>query len=116
MSVVEIRQLTDFIISQYNCIDYKKLTSYYADFQKMLLAIHSNTGSEYQVKEVITPGSDTIYQRLSTTLRTFKGYSNITEVLVLPEQEKLQLAWFLSAETGASPHEIAKFLQFPLKQ
>ena len=116
MSIKEIRQLTDFIITQYNCIDYLKLSSYYDNFQMMLLAIHSNTGSEYQVKEVIVPGSDTIYLRLSATLRTINGYSDITKVLALPEQEKLQLAWILSAETGASPHEIAKFLHLPFTQ
>lgn len=116
MGIKEIRQLTDYIISQYNCIDYTSLSSYYDDFNRMLIAIHSNTGSEYQVKEVIMPGSDTVYHKLSNTLRTIKGYSDITKVLALPEQEKQQLAWLLSAETGASPHEIAKFLQFPLKQ
>ena len=110
----EIRQLTDFIISQYNCIDYNRLTSFYDSFNKMLLAIHSNTGSEYQVKEIIFPGSDTIYHRLSSTLRTIRGCSDITSVLALPEQDKRQLAWLLAAETGASPYEIAKFLQFPL--
>ena len=51
LSFSEIKQLTDYTVSSYNCIDYHSLGSYYEDFQTMLTAIHSNTGSEYDIKE-----------------------------------------------------------------
>lgn len=114
MSIVEIRQLTDFIISQYNCIDYRELTSYYADFQKMLLAIHSNTGSEYDIKEKVSTDSDAIFKKMVSIIRRMTSYPDMTEVLSLPDLEKRRLAWLLSAETGASPYQIAKFLHLCL--
>ena len=47
----ERSQLVDYIISVYNCIDYHFLTGCYGSYQDMLLAVNSNTGSEYDIKE-----------------------------------------------------------------
>ena len=114
LSSEEILQLTDFIVVQYNCIDYSDLTSYYDDFQALLTAVHSNTGSEYQVKEKITPGSDMIFKRMMKTIRKMTGYRDMREVLTLSNSEKQRLAWILSAETGATPLQISKMLHMPL--
>ena len=43
----EKNQLTDYIISKYNCIDYDRLISFYGSYDKMCLAFASNQGSEY---------------------------------------------------------------------
>ena len=114
LSVREIKQLTDYTIVQYNCVDYQDLSSYYEDFETLLIAVHSNTGSEYQIKEEVTPGSDTIFVRMSTTVKKMTLYKDMKDVLVLPEIEKRRIAWILSAETGASPRQISKFLQLSL--
>lgn len=113
LSPSEIRQLTDYTVSSFNCIDYKGLEDYYEDFHTMLTAIHSNTGSEYDIKEKVTPGSDAIFKKMQSAIRKMTSYSDMTEVLSLPDCEKKRLAWILSAETGASPHQIAKFLHLP---
>lgn len=111
----ELSQLTDYIVTTYNCIDYEVVSSFYDDFKSMLVAIHSNTGSEYQIREVITPDSDAIFHRMQSSLREIgEGYADITAVLSLPDSEKRQLAWILAAETGASPSQISKFLQMTL--
>ncbi len=115
LSFSEIKQLTDYTVSSYNCIDYHSLGSYYEDFQTMLTAIHSNTGSEYDIKEKITSDSDAIFNKMLTIIRKMTPYPDMTAVLPLADDEKLRLAWILSAETGASPHQIAKFLQLSPK-
>mgnify|MGYP002624141646 CR=1 FL=1 len=114
LSAREVLQLTDYIIVQYNCVDYKELSAYYADFEALLTAIHSNTGSEYQIREVVTPDSDRIFQQMSKTIRKMTPYRKMEDVLSLPDVEKRRLAWILTAETGASPRQISKFLQVNL--
>ena len=114
LSSEEILQLTDYIVVQYNCIDYSDLSSYYEDFQSLLTAVHSNTGSEYQIKEIVLPGSDAIYKRMMTTIRKMTGCRDMREVLSLSDSEKQRLAWILAAETGATPRQISKMLQMPL--
>jgi hypothetical protein len=110
----EIRQMTDYIIVHYNCIDYQDLSSYYDDFESLLIAVHSNTGSEYQIKEEIMPGSDTIFNKMSATIKKMTHFKDMKEVLALSDMDKRRIAWILSAETSATPHQISKFLQLPL--
>ena len=114
LNLKEIRQLTDYIIVQYNCVDYQDLASYYDDFETLLIAVHSNTGSEYQIKEEITPGSDSIFQKMSATIKKMTPYKDMKEVLAQSDVDKHRIAWILSAETGATPRQISKFLQLPL--
>lgn len=113
LTAKEIMQLTDYAVSLYNCISYEDLTSYYDDFQTMLTAINANTGSEYQIKEVVTPGSDGIFTEMQAALLGSGGFKDMRSVLSLPDSEKRRVAWFLAVETGASPFQISKFLQLP---
>ena len=110
----EVNQLTDYIVTAYNCIDYDGLCSYYDNFKTMLIAIHSNTGSEYQIREEVTPDSDMIFQQMQSTIQHCSAYPDMTAVLSLPDAEKRRLAWVLAAETGASPTQISKFLHMPM--
>lgn len=113
LTAKEIMQLTDYAVSLYNCISYEDLTSYYDDFQTMLTAINANTGSEYQIKEVVTPDSDGIFTEMQAALLGSGGFKDMRSVLSLPDSEKRRVAWFLAVETGASPFQISKFLQLP---
>lgn len=114
LTVKEIQQLADYIVTAYNCIDYDGVSSYYDDFKTMLVAIHSNTGSEYQIREVVTPDSDEIFLKMQSTIRQFSVYQDMTNVLSLPDSEKRKIAWLLASETGASPIQISKFLHMSL--
>lgn len=64
LSVIEARQLTDYIISAYNCIDYKETIRYYGTYEKMCLALDANSGAEYDIKEPWAPHSDCIYAKM----------------------------------------------------
>lgn len=114
LSIREIRQLTDYIVASYNCVDYQELSSYYEDFETLLVAVHSNTGSEYQIKEEITQGSDTIFIKMASLVKKMTHYQTMREVLALSDLERRRIAWILSAETGATPRQISKFLQVAL--
>ena len=116
LSVREIRQLTDYIVNCYNCVDYQELSSFYEDFETLLIAVHSNTGSEYQIKEEITQGSDTIFLKMASVIKKMTHHKDMREVLALPDLDKRRIAWILSAETGATPRQISKFLQISLSK
>ena len=47
----ERKQLLDFIIVQYNFLDYGMLLKHFGSFGKALAAMDANTGSEYDLKE-----------------------------------------------------------------
>lgn len=47
----EIRQITDFIISTYNVIDYPQFIRFFDNYADMMTSIHATTGSEYDLNE-----------------------------------------------------------------
>ena len=48
----ERQQLTDFIIVQYNCLDYRAMESFYqGSFTQACLSFRANSGSEYDIPE-----------------------------------------------------------------
>lgn len=55
---------SDYIIAEYNVIDYETAISYYGDYQTMLVAMNANTGSEYDIREEQNPYSDTGYDSI----------------------------------------------------
>ena len=60
----EKQQITDFIITQYNCLDYKAMESYYqGSFTQACLSFRANSGSEYDIPEDFEDYS--IYREMS---------------------------------------------------
>lgn len=102
--------LVDFIISVYSPFDYKKLISYYGNYETMLLAVNSVTGAEYDLRETYYPHSDLAYGEVKEYLQEEMGYENVRKVTVLLPEEKIGLAKRLQCETNASPLQIRKFL------
>ena len=52
LNAVERQQLTDFIIVQYNCLDYRAMESFYqGSFTQACLSFRANSGSEYDIPE-----------------------------------------------------------------
>ena len=51
LNTKERKQLVDYIIVQYNFMDYSALTKYYGSFDNALAAMNSNTGSEHDMRE-----------------------------------------------------------------
>ncbi|MBQ8022191.1 MAG: transposase [Bacteroidales bacterium] len=109
-------QLLDHIISTYNAIDYPATIGFYGSHQKMLTAIHSNTGSEHDLREVWDAQSDRVYAKMSRIVEKEGDFRNISGITALPVEEKL--AWFrrIQRETAASPRQIAKFLHMEMRE
>ena len=110
----EIRQLTDYIITKYNCIDYNKLISFFGTFDNMLLAIHSNTGSEHDIDEVYTPGSDKVYLKLIEKAATWLGYPTLKDLLSASLESRKAAQYKLVWRGWATKEQARKFLRIPV--
>ena len=106
----ESEQLTDYIISKYLPLDKESLIACYGDYETMLIAINSNTGSEYDIKEQHDSNSDQIYESMLELCRRSSYADNIPALLALPVGQKLAIADILVRETGAKPYQVRKFL------
>ena len=113
LNEIEVRQLADKIVIIYNCVDYKSLMKYYgSDYSRMVLAFNSNTGSEYDIEEVFTPGSDLVYQQMSSLLRRSLGDDAIKKMLEFSDKDKRYWSHLFATKTGASKRQTEKFLRF----
>ncbi len=106
----ESAQLTDFIITTYNPVDREDLMLLYGDYPTMLVAVNSNTGSEYDLKEDYDNGTHEIYRRLLEICRHSSFGDNLKSVLTMPVRQKTEWADILYRQTGASSFALKKFL------
>ena len=105
----EKNQLTDYIIVRYSVIRYDLLTACYGGLGNMILAINSNTGSEYDINETICGRSDTEFRELHRYVHA-NGFKNAGDVISLDENLKLHLLANMQKHTSASVYQIRKFL------
>ena len=103
-------QLIDYIITKYSVIDYSAAISYYGSYEKMLMAIHSNTGSEYDIKETFIGKRDDVYAKMTTMLMSTCRFRDIHEIISLNADEKIKIFNYLNGKTEATPRQIAKYL------
>lgn len=108
--------LTDHLIMAYYPFDIDRLMEYYNDYEQMLSAMHSTSGSEYDIKEIRHPGSDRIYDDMITYVKGSLGVKYARSLTMLPNAGKLELADALKVHTGASLYEISKFLHMKRKK
>ena len=107
--------LTDHIIMTYNVVDYEILTNYYGSYENLLLAVNSNTGSEYDIHETFHHGSDKVYREMASCIRKHCGISQVRTVTVLDVGDKISVAHHLQRFTSASVFQICKFLHMRVK-
>lgn len=106
----ETQQLIDYIIVKYRFIDYSLAVNYYKDFETMVTAIDSNTGSEYEIKEDFEPGSDKPYARMCAEVKRHGLLNDDMRIYKLTKDEKERLVEFLIMKTDAVPYQVIKFL------
>ena len=51
MNRKEKAQIIDYVISKYNFLDYDALINLYGSFEKAMIAVDSNAGAEYDLKD-----------------------------------------------------------------
>lgn len=110
----EKEQLTDFIISTYNVIDYQYCIRFFGSLENMLISTHANTGSEYDINESFTGKSDAVYPQITRLLLASGRFKDIHDVLALSSKERMELFSWLLPRTDALPDQIAKYLHIKL--
>ena len=106
----ETRQLIDYIIVKYKFIDYSLSINYFKDFESMVTAIDSNTGSEYEIKEEFEPGSDKPYARMCVIANSIGLLNDDMMIYRLTKAEKEGMVQYLTMKTDAAPYQVLKFL------
>ena len=106
----EREQLLDFIISLYLPIDKERLLSYYKSYDDMVLAINSNTGSEYDLDEVYDPESHQCFERMLEITRHSSFSDNPRSIILTPIAKRWQIAEALMTRTGATLSQVKRFL------
>ncbi len=115
MTEDEKNQLADHIIVKYNVIDYDSLLKLFGSYEQMLTAIHSTTGSEYDIDEYIDRLSDSVYMNMIQCLRRRYG-DKVRQVTVCSSKEKFELAEHLRLCTSAHIKQIFKFLHLEARK
>lgn len=110
----EREQLIDFCISLYSVIDHSYCIRYFDSYERMLLSIHANTGSEFDINETFTGKTDAIYAQITGWLMASGRFQDIHDVLALDAERRMELLAWLIPRTGATPDEIARYLHFRL--
>ena len=109
-------QLTDFIITTYNCIDYESAIRFFNSPSDMLTTMHATTGSEHDLNEVFIGKTDVPYMKMTNILLRENKWKDIHDVLSLTTDEKFDLFLQLRPQTDALDEQIAKFLHMPLNK
>ena len=111
----EKQQLTDFIISTYNIIDYNAAIKYFNSYDDLLLAVHSTTGSEHDIKESFVGKTDKDYSTMVRIIFRELQPKDIHDILALSKEERYELFQLLRRHTYAMNEQIAKFLHLTVK-
>ena len=109
LTLAEQEQLIDYIITKYNAIDYSQMLKHFNTYEQVVTAMHSTTGSEYDMKEDKDQFSDANYQNFIKYLKS-NGIENIRTVQMLRAEQKISLARLLQHRLGAQTKQIYKFL------
>ncbi|MBR1927203.1 MAG: hypothetical protein IJ840_05585 [Bacteroidales bacterium] len=114
LSRKERAQLVDVIISTYNIIDYGCLKHYFGSIGDAIIAIDSNTGSEYDIKEERYSNPDLAYGEMIRIVEKRKIVARAKDVILLPVEKRMELKWLLMRETSADEWQASKFLWLDL--
>lgn len=110
----EYQQLTDYIVSCYSPFDFEELVSRFKSYDNMLLAMHSTTGSEYDIKEDRDDFSLASFKEMMRYMQNHHSDDFVAKMISLPLDDKFKLVSELQAHTSASNYQICKFLHVPL--
>ncbi|MBR1510358.1 MAG: hypothetical protein IJ623_06885 [Bacteroidales bacterium] len=114
LNPAECQQLTDFIISTYNVIDFESASRYFED--DMLHAMHVNTSKEHDLNELFIGKSDKPYQKMIQIVLEEGGMQDIHDMLSLDKADKQKLLQLLRRRTDVMTEQIGKFLHLPIKR
>ena len=97
----ETLQMKDAIISAYLPLNKEALLSYYKSYDDMIIAINSNTGSEYDMKEDFDDVSHIYYREMLSIIAKSSFGDNPKSILTASPSQKKHIADILARMTGA---------------
>ena len=106
----EKRQLIDFIVQKYSCIDFSRAVSFYGSYEKMIGAFSFNTGSEYDLDEPFDPKSGQAYSKMTRYLADDKRFKDIGDIFRGPFEIRFEYFGELVNRCLVSPAHAKKFL------
>ncbi len=110
LSTEEREQLVDYIISKYFPFDRGTLLGFYKNYDSMVLAINSNTGSEYEIKEEYRPETDCAYTQMLDVVAYSSFAANPHSIVSALPEKKQQIALQLKRLTSAKDYQIERLL------
>ncbi|MCR4860433.1 MAG: transposase [Bacteroidales bacterium] len=110
----EKRQVLDYIVTEYNVIDYVEVRRKWGSYRKICEMLSTVSGSEYDLAEEIVKEDYRHYYRMIRLLeQAGYGLAEIRKIKSLSLSELYRLAVLFRNEADASPVELAKFLHAP---
>ena len=97
-------------------MEYKTAIRFFDSYEDLLIALHSNTGSEHDINEVFVGKSDACYAKMISIVMNHLYLNDIHDMLKLSMDEKFELFQLLSMKTDALPEQIAAFLHIPVRK
>ena len=107
LNAKERKQLIDFIVVQYNFLDYSAITKHFGSFERALIAMDANTGSEHDIKEEWEDFSE--YRNMIEVCRK-AGYNMESINFTLMDNEDLFNLVILLSSITEDRRKIRRFL------
>ena len=105
----EWEEVVDYIIVKYSSFDYEALLDYYDSYENMLIAVNSNTGGEYDIREEFNAFSDLAYGEMLDYCRYSMTDAKVRELIMWPIEKKLNLFNQLKINTSATDRQISVY-------
>lgn len=109
LSHKEKELVTDHIITIYFPFDDKMPEKFFGSYENMVLAVNSNSGSEYEINETYFCKSDSQYREIIQQLKRL-NIPDSKSLICAPHEIKLEWASRLKILTSATTVQIKKFL------
>ena len=106
----ECQQLTDYIITTYNVIDYDTALAFFNSYDDLLKAVHSTTSKDHDINEVFIGKSDAHYLKMTSILLQELKLNDIHDILSMSPDKKFEAFQILRMHCDAMGEQIAKFL------
>ena len=100
----------DYIRKVYHFIDREYIISYFNDYESMLLAMASTTGSEHDIKETFVPEPDTAYREMVAYIKSLFPDKPVKHVVTLSFEEKMRMFTLLKQNTTGTYRQVCRFL------
>lgn len=106
----ECQQLTDYIITTYNVIDYDTALAFFNSYDDLLKAVHSTTSKDHDINEVFIGKSDAHYLKMTSVIMRELKLNDIHDILAMSPEEKYDAFQILRKYSDAMGEQIARFL------